>query len=354
MAIDKYKLKDGSTRYRVSVYINGQRVAQKRGFETKKAAKDYEASIRIKEDYEKAPTYENIEQLYLRSIENTLQGSSVYYIERTLKVNIPESWRKKDISTIKPVDAQKLVNTLTSKCKSGRGYISRISCLFEFAKKMGYISTNPFDMVQKPKIVKSDPDERWALWTPEQFAIFLEEAKKYDSPYAYPLFRLYLFSGMRHGEPLGLLWTDFDYENRTINLQSADGLGRHGERVLKSPKNDSKRKIVLDQVTADSIEDLRQGSISDRIFPVGYYSVQTWFTTIERRAKLPHSRLHNFRVEHCNVLLSNGAYVKDVQQRVGHKNAQTTLNVYARANRNSDEVLDYIPENHYTTHYKEE
>lgn len=351
MAIDKYTLKDGSTRYRVSVYMNGQRVAQKRGFKTKKEAKNYEASVRIKGARAGIKTYDEVEKLYIASIETSHQGSTVYVIEKSLRANVPEAWRKRKIDSIKAPEVQRVVNAIASRCKSGSVYVSRIANVFEYAKDMGYITVNPFNQIKKPKTYQPDPDSRWALWTPEQYARFLEEAKRFKNPLAYPLFRLYLYTGMRHGEATAFTWDDFDYETCTFDLTKADGRDRHGHHIVKEPKNDSKRKIVVDQETADAIEALRPFAVSDRIFPLSYDVVSIWFKAIEKRAGLPHSRLHNFRVEHCNVLLSNGAYIKDVQQRVGHKNAQTTINTYARANRNLGEVLEYLPKNHYTEHY---
>ena len=42
--------------------------------------------------------------------------------------------------------------------------------------------------------------------------------------------------------------------------------------------------------------------------------------------------LHSLRASCVSVLIHDGVDVKDVQKWVGHKDVQTTLNIYARTN----------------------
>lgn len=353
MAIDSYKLANGQTRYRVSVYVNGERVKQQRGFKTKKEARDFEARVRLEGAPKPYKTYDEVEKLYLASIESKYAGSTVYNTENALKNNVPQEWRRRNISAIKRDECQELANTVAARCKSGAKYVERISKVFEFAERMEFIKRSPFANVIMPKVKKAETDEKWAFWTAEQYAHFLETAKEYGNVYAYPYFLLELMSGMRRGEPLGLKWSDFDYEARKINLHNAVSVTRSGNYAVRNTKYDSDRVIIIDQETADVIEALRPMSDGEYIFPISYGSVHYWFNKIEKLAGLPHSRLHNMRDEHATVLLQNGAYIKDVQERLGHKDAKTTLNAYAKANRDKGKVLDYLPKNHYTPHSTE-
>lgn len=38
--------------------------------------------------------------------------------------------------------------------------------------------------------------------------------------------------------------------------------------------------------------------------------------------------VHGFRHSHASALFSAGASIKEVQERLGHEDAQTTLNIY--------------------------
>lgn len=350
MAIDKYTLKDGSTRYRVSVYMNGERIAQKRGFKTKKEAKNYEAHVLLTAKRPKLATYESVEKLYIESLESIYKESTVYQIENQLKNHVPKEWRKRRIDAIKPGECQQLSNELSARYKSAAAFIGHISSVFEYAERMEIISKNPFSKIIKPAPRQKALSDEWSLWTEDELTRFLQEAKENPNPLAYPLFRLVLLTGMRRGEAIGLRWQDFDHDNMTVTIQSAVSLGRHGEPVQSTPKYNSSRTIAIDDETAEALEGLRPFSTDERIFPIGSTTVRRWFLKAEAAAGLPHSRLHNFRHEHTTMLLENGAYIKDVQERLGHRSAQTTLNIYAHASKDKRKVLDHLPKNHYTPH----
>lgn len=54
---------------------------------------------------------------------------------------------------------------------------------------------------------------------------------------------------------------------------------------------------------------------------------------ISRKTLLDNSlTLHSLRASCVSVLIHDGVDVKDVQKWVGHKDVQTTLNIYARTN----------------------
>ena len=353
MAIDSYKLSNGQTRYRVSVYVNGKRVKQKRGFKTKKEARDYEARVRIEGAQKEVKTYEKVEKMYLDSIENSLEESTVYQLENRLRKHIPKDWRRRNIAAIKPDECQAFANNMAELYDSASAFVGDASSVFAYAVKLELIARNPFDAIIKPKKKPSKSDQKWAMWTPEQIGLFLETAASMDNQLIYPLMRLILFSGMRRGEAIGVRWQDFDYENQSINIVNAVAISRRGGATERHPKNHSERVIMIDDETADAIENIRHLATGERIFPIGTTTITKWFKKIEKAAGLPHSRLHNLRHEHCTVLLENGAYLKDVQQRLGHKDASTTLNIYAHASRDKSKVLEHLPENHYTAHYKE-
>lgn len=38
---------------------------------------------------------------------------------------------------------------------------------------------------------------------------------------------------------------------------------------------------------------------------------------------------HGFRHTHCSLLFESGASIKEVQERLGHKDIKTTMNIYA-------------------------
>jgi integrase len=53
------------------------------------------------------------------------------------------------------------------------------------------------------------------------------------------------------------------------------------------------------------------------------------WTRLRKRIGLEGVRLHDLRHFQATMLLQNGIPVKDVSRRIGHRDAATTLNVYA-------------------------
>lgn len=348
MAITKYKLKNGQTRYRVSVYVDGIRIDQKGGFEKMKDARSYEAKVKARGKIERQWTYQEIEDLFLESYINSVKGSTFYSANRALQNHIPKEWRPRKIASIKPSELQALVNSLVENYAPATSttYISIVSGVFRFAAKMKATDGNTFDSVIRPRS-KKKPVEKWAVWTRKQISLFLQTCRDDYNPYTYAYFRMVLMTGMRIGESLAVRWKDFDYENLTLDIQQSIVGDAEGHQEIGTPKYDSVRKIAIDQETADAIQELRSFSSTERIFPVTPTTAHQWQYRLERTAGLPHTRMHNFRHEHATTLLKSGAYVKDVAERLGHKSVSTTLDIYADASHDKREVLRNLPDDFY-------
>lgn len=45
---------------------------------------------------------------------------------------------------------------------------------------------------------------------------------------------------------------------------------------------------------------------------------------------------HGFRHTHCSLLLEAGVAIKEVQERLGHSDIKTTMNIYAHVTKKDD------------------
>lgn len=53
-----------------------------------------------------------------------------------------------------------------------------------------------------------------------------------------------------------------------------------------------------------------------------------WLYNILEKYDLPKITLHGFRHTHASLLFESGASIKEVQERLGHKDVKTTMNIY--------------------------
>lgn len=237
------------------------------------------------------------------------------------------------------------------------------------------ILRNPCDKVPAPK--KSQPDRK-PLTQPEaaRLARYLDEQeqsrtsqfldkemRRAENKQARPRYsirdlhhlscimavRIALNTGMRLGEVFALRWEDVDLANRKIKVvHSITNKGK-----IKSTKSGKSRTISIDAITANRLGQWRaiQASSLKTINlepgPVccsdngSYYSInnfEKWWESFRAQAGLPNLRFHELRHTHATLLVGNNVDFKTIQERLGHSKASTTMDIYAHALPENDEV----------------
>jgi len=218
------------------------------------------------------------------------------------------------------------------------------------AVKVGLIPRNPCDQVDQPRV------ERHAMhtMTEDNVTQFLNEARKGEY---YTLFFILLFTGMRRGEALSLRWGDIDLTGAQLSINRNMQCIK-GKISFKSPKTaSSRRQIDLSTNTCtvlrihkefqeDTKKRLKGPKVTnddkglkvandDLVFchPNGSPYLPDGIThawmRLTARCGLSGIRLHDARHTHATLLLKAGVNVKVIQERLGHANFSTTMNLYA-------------------------
>jgi integrase len=155
-----------------------------------------------------------------------------------------------------------------------------------------------------------------------------------------PLVYLDVATGLRHGELLGLRWSDLDLKAKTLTVR-ASLLEQNGRVIgLDSTKTDKDRVITLPESVVAELnthrrELLARGLICEWVFPnrkkapLLQGTVRRAFYRAAQKAGLPQIRVHDLRHTMATLLLKSGTNVKVVQERLGHGQVQVTLNTYA-------------------------
>ncbi len=156
---------------------------------------------------------------------------------------------------------------------------------------------------------------------------------EFDDHYK-PLVYTAAFTGLRWGELAGLVAKDIDLAegHLTVNhaLKEVNGKFHVGE-----PKWNSRRTIHL---PADLVEVLRNSlaAIGDgnvftseggKLLRRSNFRRRQWLPAVANSVGQP-MRFHDLRHTHAALLIANNENPKIIQERLGHKDISTTLNVY--------------------------
>lgn len=209
------------------------------------------------------------------------------------------------------------------------------------AVAVGYIRFNPADACTLPRAEKkeiSPLDE-------EQIATFLKAIEGHRHEL---LYKVALFTGMREGEVLGLMWDCVDFEKGTITIkrQLRREQKKGGAYYITTPKNGKPRtitpapwvmKLLRSQKARQAEQQLKMGQLwenSGMVFTnetggyLSYRTVYDCFKRIVAQMGTPSTRFHDLRHTFAVASLRAGDDIKTVQGNLGHHTAAFTLDVY--------------------------
>jgi integrase len=265
-----------------------------------------------------------------------------------LRVHIEPTIGQRDLSKVNTKLLDDFYAYLTTTKKLAPSTVRQVHAVLRGALgqavRWGWLTSNPARDATLP--ARRKPDLQ--LPTKDQVARVLAAVEGDDPEFAMFL-RLSVTTGARRGELCGLRWSDVDFDRGTLRIERsiAEVTGEGG--LVKDTKNHSKRRIALDPDTLDDLRAHRQfcderavewavATSSDPwMFSAYPDSSAPWYpgsashlwTKACARAGVEGIRLHDLRHFQATMLLRAGIPVKNVSARIGHRDAATTLNVYA-------------------------
>lgn len=205
----------------------------------------------------------------------------------------------------------------------------------------GYIRTNPADSCILPRAVRKDLkplDE-------DMITAFLKAIQGHQFG---DLFTVTLFTGMREGEALGLLWECVDLDKGTITIDKQLQLirGSRGQYQMVPTKNSKSRTISIAPYVAATLRRVRHKQLENRLRygecwedsgfvftdELGHHlsasSVYKAFKRVVEQIGSPETRFHDLRHSYAVASIKSGDDIKTVQENLGHATAAFTLDVY--------------------------
>lgn len=282
------------------------------------------------------------------------------------------------LSSLQAATIQEFINQLKLKgyAKSSiKGILSTLSVALDYAiEPLQYIKDNPCRYI-KVGAVSRPPRERIVL-SDEEF-IQITERFPEGSRFHLPLM-IGWYCGLRISECLALTWDHIDFDARTIYVQHQTVRRSAGQKTfwaLREPKYKSSRKVIFGDALYQILKAEKKRQQQNELLHGEFYTIHylsdftdeagatrqrivsaqkgqavgvnrfnlicvdvngemTTSDSFKYCSRVIHHELkiafdyHSLRHTHATRLIEAGANVKAVQERLGHKNITTTMNVY--------------------------
>lgn len=221
-----------------------------------------------------------------------------------------------------------------------------------------YIKTDPCEKVIVPTkkldygIVKKTKD----FYEKDELKHFLSIIKESEPLKWYAMFRVFAFSGIRRGELLALTWEDINFKDETLSVNKALTLGENNKLIIQPPKNETSNRVIgIDTETMRILKKWKHEQ-AELLMGFGYNAFQSdqlLFSNAKDNTFLNLSaprnalaricekndiemiNIHGFRHTHCSLLFEADVPMKDVKERLGHSDIQTTMNIYTHVTKTS-------------------
>lgn len=371
--------------------VDGKRKRkEKGGFRTKKEA--LEAGVKAKSEYDNSGQTFTPSEI---SVADYMDYWIANYVKINCSLNTLEAYEgivknhiKPKLGTYKlksitPAILQEFINDIHMRGYSKNMMVNIKSVLsgsFEYAADTcKFISDTPATRIKLPKFAKGKKER--SVVTPEQLDKIVTRFDK-DTNFYLPIMLGY-HCGLRIGECFGLTWDCIDFKAMTLTVNKALNYDDINKKwYYSAPKTKTSNRTILLGTTILNLlkkerikqkeNKLRYGEFytsqyvrnvdisgrqlqyieeymntnicaAEKVEPVCVKENGSMLTTGSFRycSRVIHYELgiskfdyHSLRHTHATILIENGANVKDVQERLGHTNIETTMNTYVHNTEN--------------------
>lgn len=273
------------------------------------------------------------------------------------------TWYKKPLDSVTPDDLRRYVARLqtedakpTDKPLSQatvKHYYKLLGVMFSFAEKHDLIERNPMNKLDPPKMDSHAVD----FLAPEQAQAFIKALN--GTPVRWKtMMNIFIGTGLRRGEAVGLQWRDIDLKAATITI-CRNVTYANGEAVINTPKSSRSNRTLpitprlvallkewqTEQLTEwrDLTADKNDKKVMRILAPKAYVfgseinpyepmfptTPTRWLKQFTKAHGLPDVSPHDLRHTCGSLMIMSGATIKDVQDTLGHADPATTLRFYA-------------------------
>lgn len=202
-----------------------------------------------------------------------------------------------------------------------------IKSFCNFLVKRGYLSFNPIDQLEKPKLPRRLPEFLDEEEAKELLRACIDSKQIYKSRRYrnIAIIALFLFTGLRRKELLNLKLKDFNKERGYIRV-----FAKNKERII--PLNDTVKEYLLDYLEVRPKRDKMDYifvSTNRKNSPLTGQGLYDIFRELRDKVKFKkHVSPQILRHTFCTLMLRNGVNLRDIQLLAGHSDISTTARFY--------------------------
>lgn len=330
-----YKDKKTNRWYATLRYENwkGERVQKmKRGFPTKKEAREWERKFQQQQASDLDMTFGSFVEIYARNMKERLKLNTWKTKEHIIRTKLLPAFQNKKMNEVKPTDVIKWQNEMMAiRDKHGQSYSAtylktlhnQLSAIFNYAVRFYDLNSNP---ARKAGKMGSAKGPEMQFWTKEEYLKFADAMM--EKPVSYYAFEMLYWCGIREGELLALTPEDFDFQKKTVRInksyQRIDG-----KDVITDPKTPKSNRIIT---MPDFLRDEMKEYIAmlygidplDRIFQITKSYLHHEMSRGAREEGVKRIRIHDLRHSHVSLLIEMGFSAVAIADRVGHESIEIT------------------------------
>lgn len=348
--VHPYVRADGGTSYRVRVRVNGRQTTET--FDSPAAAAVFVArvkdpavgveravALRAREDAasdEYVPTVAEMLDTHLRLLTGVEGRTKDDYRSEASRSWLPVLGALR-VDEVTRLDVAGIVNAMEGhvapKTIANRHGI--LVAVLETAVQERHIDHNPARRIRLPRAGEEDVEEIRFLSYSEFDRLFAQVPEPYQ-----PFVLLLFGTGLRWSEATALQVRDISEAHETLRVARAwkkEARPNKGFKIGPPKSKKSRRTIALPAEVLAAIHPLLDRKGGEWLFTTpgrgvvirhnNFYN-RIWISACERAGLDPRPRIHDARHTHASWLLSQGARLEVVQDRLGHEDYNTTRRIY--------------------------
>lgn len=289
---------------------------------------------------------------------------SSHRVRKAMLKHSQEKFKNIMIQKITIKDYQDMIDELAEKYSHSTLTSIHVAAhsVFKYAHENNLIKDVISEGVKLPKKKKTvaDLEEENGLnekfLEKEELNEFLTVAKNEGLEGDLLTFTLLAYTGLRIGEMIALKWSDVGMEEKTLRVYKTlyNPSQRKDAFTITTPKTKSSiRTISIDPILVDLLEEhkIKQDKLkikngpfykdkgfiftSNEGFPRSLGFLNRRIERILKRTSITKNiTSHSFRHTHTSLLIEANVHIKEIQDRLGHSDINTTMNIYAHMTKN--------------------